>query len=214
MSFPQPFDTVNLPEDMATFTNYSVSGRQSFLSLINPDVSSDFLGGMFLALFRKKNWMQHLSVLDQQAVDDNLTFSHFDNTFPHVKIFAWAFAGSQAYIHTEPLTVNLSGAREWFPMSPLINIVRLVEALDEYRKNGLSLPQYLRCKNFALRSFFPDYVRMLLNRESSGYRYIRPWHLLSDSLLYPNAWLSPFYYVINVIREKRALQYGHQAAKM
>jgi len=122
-----------------------------------------------------------------------------------VKIFARAFANSQAYIFSSPLTVNLSGSREWAPMSPLINIVRLIEALDEYRLNGLSLYQYLRCKNFALRTFFPDYVRMLLRRDVSGYAYIQPLRLLLDSLVYPNAWLSPVYYLIESIKAKRNL---------
>ena len=212
MSFPQPFDAENLPSDMTPFSACSVSGRRSFLSLIDPNVSFDFVGAMFLAIFRKESWMRNVGVLDQQAIDDMHAFSHFDNTFPHVKIFARAFAGSQAYIHCIPLTVNLSSSREWAPMSPLINIVRLVEALDEYRENGLSLASYLRCKNFALRTFLPDYVRMLLRKEESGYHYVRPWRLLLGSLLFPNAWLSPFYYVMDMIRARTAPHHVHEAS--
>jgi hypothetical protein len=187
---------------MTTFSSYKISGRRSFISLVDPKVSFDFVGAMFLAVFKKKNWLENVNALDSNAITDPRTFSHFDNTFPHVKIFAKAFANSQAYILTTPLTVNLSGAREWAPMSPLINIVRLIEALDEYRLNGLSLLQYLRCKNFALRTFFPDYARMLFRKNESGYYYIRPVHLLLNSLFYPNAWLSPFYYMIEKIKAR------------
>lgn len=204
MSFPQPFDTAQLPAHMSTFSTYSRSGERSFISLVDPAVSFDFIGAMFLAVFRKQQWMQHVDALDQQAISDERTFSHYDNTFPHVKIFARAFAESKAYIYCRPLSVNLSGSREWAPMSPLINIVRLVESLDQYRENGLSFIQYLRCKNFALRTFLPDYLRMLLRRSESGYDYIQPVRLLLGSLLYPNAWLSIGYYVIDVIKARLA----------
>ena len=88
-------------------------------------------------------------------------------------------------------------------MSPLINIVRLVEALDEYRKNGLPFVQYLKCKNFAFRTFWPDYVRLILFKRESGYEYIRPLHLLLNSLLYPYSYLSPFYYLMERMNRKR-----------
>lgn len=202
LSFPQPFDTADLPKKMTTFSSYQISGRRSYISLVDPKVSFDFVGAMFLSVFRRKNWLENVNALDNDAISDPRTFSHFDNTFPHVKIFARAFAKSQAYIFSRPLTVNLSGSREWAPMSPLINIVRLIEALDEYRLNGLSLLQYLRCKNFALRTFFPDYARMLFRKNESGYSYIRPVHLLLNCLLYPNAWLSPFFYVIEIIKSR------------
>lgn len=202
LSFPQPFDTADVPKKMTTFSSYKISGRRSFISLVDPKVSFDFVGAMFLAVFRKKNWLENIDTLDRNAISDPRTFSHFDNTFPHVKIFARAFANSKAYIFSRPLTVNLSGSREWAPMSPLINIVRLIEALDEYRLNGLSFLQYQRCKNFALRTFIPDYARMILRKDESGYRYIRPLYLLLNSLLYPNAWLSPFYYMIEIVKAR------------
>ena len=202
LSFPQPFDTANLPKGMTTFSTYQTSEKRSFISLVDPKVSFDFIGAMFLAIFRRENWIKNVDALNYDVITDPLTFSHFDNTFPHVKIFSRAFAGSQAYIHSDPLTVNLSGAREWAPMSPLINIVRLIEALEQYRLNGLSRRQYLRCKNFALRTFFPDYMRMLFRRKESGFSYIRPFHLLLNSLLFPNAWLSPFYYIYEVFKAR------------
>ena len=202
LSFPQPFDTANIPKGMTTFSSYKISEKRSFISLVDPKVSFDFIGAMFLAIFRRENWVKNVDALDRDVISDPRTFSHFDNTFPHVKIFSRAYANSLAYIFSDPLTVNLSGAREWAPMSPLINIVRLIEALDEYRLNGLSLYQYLRCKNFALRTFFPDYMRMLFRKSESGYGYIRPINLLLISLLFPNTWLSPFYYMIEVIKAR------------
>ena len=38
-----------------------------------------------------------------------------------------------------------------------------IEALDEYRKNGLSFWQYVYCKNYALKNFIPDLVNMIIH---------------------------------------------------
>ena len=47
-------------------------------------------------------------------------------------------------------------------MSPLVTSVRLLEALHEYRKNGLSFWRYVYCKNYALRNFIPDLINMII----------------------------------------------------
>ena len=72
---------------------------------------------------------------------------------------------TKAYFHAEPLSVCLTGAREWAPMYPFVQSVRLVDALYEYRKNGLPLLQFLNCKNYALNNFIPDFVLMLKNKQ-------------------------------------------------
>lgn len=193
--FPAPFDTENLPKNMAPFSKWTVAGEMPFFQLIDPRISFDFLGGMFLSVFRREKWILNTNVLDEKALNDGRTFSHFDNTFPHVKIFANAFATSRAYFNAVPLNVCLTGAREWSPMSPLIMSVRLVEALDEYRKNGLPYWKYVYCKNFALGNFVPDFINMLLHRNVSGYAYIRPVRLILGYFLYPNFYLSFFNFV-------------------
>ena len=87
-------------------------------------------------------------------------FSNFENTAPHVKVFAKSFCKSDAYLIAEPLTVNLSGAREWYKLWDFIEIIRIPEALDEYRKNGLPFLRYIYCKNYALRKFFPSIFKI------------------------------------------------------
>jgi glycosyltransferase involved in cell wall biosynthesis len=188
-SFPQPFDMANLPRDMARFSDYREEGERPFFALIDPRVSFDFLGGMFLVVFRRSHWQRNVQALDPAAILDMRTFSHFDNTFPHVKIFSRAFARSTAYFHAAPLSVCLTGAREWAPMYPLIHSVRLVEALREYRRNGMPFTRYLRCRNFALNNFLPDLAAMFVHRARSGFAYLRPAHVLSN-LLYPNVYWS------------------------
>lgn len=199
-SFPQPFDTSNLPKTMTPFSSWPASGEMRFMDLVNPKISFDFLGGMFLSVFRRQNWIQNVNALDKAAVSDPRVFSHFDNTFPHVKIFAKAFSNSKAFFSAKPLSVCLTGAREWAPMYPFIKSVRLVEALSEYRKNGLPYIRYLHCKNFALDSFIPDFVSMFIHRDRSGFAYVRPWRLVLGNVLFPNFYLSFIYYFIRKFR--------------
>lgn len=192
-SFPQPFDLAHLPPVMEPFSPRRVSGELPFLRLVDPKISFDFLGGIFLSVFRRKMWQSNVEVLNREALSDTRVFSHFDNTFPHIKVFAHAFAGSTAYFSAEPAAVCLTGAREWAPKYPLVRSVRLIEGLSEYRKNGLPLFQYLYCKNAALGMFFPDLVRLFMNKGQSGFEYVSLWRTLATNCLYPNFYLSLVY---------------------
>ncbi|MDB4616937.1 glycosyltransferase family 2 protein [Synechococcus sp. AH-551-E11] len=199
--YPAPFDTANLPARMIPFSSWSYPAEMKFLDLIDPKISFDFLGGMFLSVFRKSLWDKNVDSLDHDAIFDNRTFSHFDNTFPHVKIFANAFSNSRAYFNDKPMNVCLTGAREWSPMYPFVHSVRLVEALDEYRKNGLPFFKYIYCKNYALNNFVFDFVKMFLARETSGYRYVDPPRLIAGYCLYPNFYLSFIYFLARLARK-------------
>ena len=86
-------------------------------------------------------------------------------------------------------------------MYPLVRSVRLVEALGEYRRVGLSLRRYLRCRNFALAHFLPDLLRMLLRPTRSGLGYIAPLRVVAGNLIYPNFYLSP---IIDKVRRVAA----------
>ena len=202
MSCQQPFNTNNLPHDMRLFSTWITYGNMNFMDLINPKISFDFLGGMFLAVFKRDNWINNINVLDNAAVSDLREYSHFDNTFPHIKIFSKAFAKSKAYFNPDPLSVNLSGIREWSSLSPLVNSVRLIEALYEYRKNGLSLYKYLLYKNYALNNFLPDMAKIIFYKGKTGIEYINPVTLIISNLLYPNFYLSILYFFFKRIRRK------------
>jgi glycosyltransferase involved in cell wall biosynthesis len=201
-SFPQPFDTANLPKSLKPFSSWSNSGEMEFMDLVDPKISFDFLGGMFLAVFRRENWMRNVDALDESAVKDSRTFSHFDNTFPHVKIFSRAFSSSKAFFYAKPLSICLSGVREWAPMGHLVSSVRLIEALGEYRRNGLPFVKYLWCKNFALKNFIPAIVSMLIHRKDSGFAYISPLKLILDNCLYPYFYFSPLNYLFEKLKLK------------
>ncbi len=197
-SFQHPFDTRDLPDKMHKFSNYLVDGKHSFFDLISPSVSFDFLGGMFLSVFRRDNWIRHSHILSPYALKDLRIFSHFDNTFPHVKIFSKAFSHSLAYYNSTPLIVCLSGVREWSAMYPLVRSFRLIEALDSYREAGLPLHKYYHCRNYALSNFIPDLVRMLINPVDSGLKYISLNQILPN-IINPNVYFSLFRIILRKI---------------
>jgi hypothetical protein len=196
LSYPQPFSTANLPNNMIPFSKKLESGECKFLDLISPNVSFDFLGGMFLSVFRRSNWLENKNMLDESAIADLRTFSHFDNTFPHVKIFAYAFSKSIAYFNPHPIIVCLTGVREWGSLQSMIMSVRLIESLELYRKVGLGLFQYLKCRNYALRAFLPHIVWMFLHPKVSGLKYLSLNKLMLGNLMYPNLYLSPLNYSV------------------
>jgi glycosyltransferase involved in cell wall biosynthesis len=199
LDHPQPFNSRKLPAKMERFSAFDEDGARPFLSLIDPDVSFDFLGGMFLSVFRRQHWLDHQHVLSEQALKSDQTFSHFDNTFPHVKIFAHAFAGSRAYFNGEPMIVCLTGAREWAPLYAMIKSVRLVEATILFKKCGLSHWQYFKCRNFALKTYWPNVGWMLVNFRISGAKYLLQMPTMLTNLLYPNYYLSIPYYIVRKI---------------
>lgn len=188
----RPFDTAKLPSKMKPFSPWTRSGELPYFDLVDPRISFDFMGGMFLSVFRRELWMRNADALDATAIVDSRVFSHFDNTFPHLKIFARSFARSTAYFEPRPQSVCLTGAREWSPKYQLVHAIRLVEGLEEFRANGLPLWRYLWCRNAALANFIPELGFMYLNRKTSGWEYINPFTALVKNALFPNVYLSPF----------------------
>lgn len=193
--FPHPFNTSNLPTSMERFSKASKPCAMEFFDLVSPSISFDFLGGMFLSVFRREKWMRSTHVLDPVALASSETFSHFDNTFPHMKVWANAFCTSRAYFNPDPAIVCITGIREWAPMMPLIMTVRLPEALRIYRACGMCWWRYIYCMNYALRNFSADFANIYLHRRIYKFRlpYVR-W--LLSSLPYPNTYLSVIYFLV------------------
>ena len=194
-----PFDTRKLPEMMESFSKKRDSCELEFFELIDPKISFDFLGGMFLSAFRRSNWDAMIDKLDSRAINSDVLFSHFDNTFPHLKIWAYAFPTSKAYFNALPMNICISGNREWAPLEPMIRNLRLIEALDAYRKNGMPYWRYIYCKNYALRNYFSNTIQMLMNKSIYGFDLGLLRHYFS-CILYPNVYLSLIYLFIRKIK--------------
>ena len=84
----------------------------------------------------------------------------------------------------------------------MVEIVRIPEALDYYRSKGLNLKKYLIAKNFALRNFFNYFVKIFINGKKMGSDYVILSKHFFPNLLFPNAWLSIFYFIFRKISYK------------
>jgi glycosyltransferase involved in cell wall biosynthesis len=196
----QPFNTKLLPNFMNRFSLENKDFKGNFFDLINPKITFDFFLGIYTAIFLTKKWNENLHIISKKLVSDKRIYSNFDNTAPHVKIFAKSFSQSKSYFIARPLSVNLYGVREWSRLYNFVEIIRIPEALDEFRKNGLSFFKYYYCKNYALRNFIPYLIKMILNYKSSGLKYVSFYKHIIKNLIFLNFYLSLLYFFIRKIR--------------
>ena len=131
-------------------------------------------------------------ILNQNNIKDKGVWSTFDNTCLHPAVIANAFKNSKAYICADPLSINLIGEREWKTMYEFVEIIRIPELLDFYRKEGLPLIRYLYCKNFSLRNFFSYFLKIIISRQNKGREYLNIKKHLIKNLLFPNVYFSFF----------------------
>lgn len=201
-NFNSPFNITEI--DYKKLNSISLSKKDKtckFWEVIDPKVSWDFLIAIFLSIFNREKWLKNLHVLDLRSINDTELWSNFDNTCTHPKVLAAAFKDSNAYICTEPLSVNLVGEREWYGLYEFIEIVRIPELLDYYRSLGMPLKRYLLCKNFALRNFFNYFTKILIGGKKSGFQYLNIRKHIISNLFYPNVYLSIIYYLLRILKK-------------
>ena len=197
--FPQPFDTNQLPRNMERFSKNTKSQSLDFFELIDPKISFDFLLGIFLSVFKRKKWEENINVIDNKDLEQEGTYSTFDNTCPHTKIFSKAFCNSQVYLNSDPLSVNLHGERDWSDLYPFVESVRIPEILQYYLKDGMSKKRYYYCKNYSLKNFIPSMIKILLLGKKGGLNYIKIKSNVLNNLFYPNFYISPINFFLRKI---------------
>ncbi len=202
--FETPFDTMNLPNKMKTLSPLKKDEKLMFFELIKHRIAFDYLLGVFVCVFKKDGWKNNLHIIDQDMIKDKKSWSNFENTCFHIKIFCEAFKNSQSYFCSSPLSVNLYGIREWKDIYPLVEIVRIPEALDYYRSKGMNFFQYVYEKNYSLRNFFNYFFKIYLNGEKMGSNLINFKKHVLKNLIFPNAWLSIVYFMLRKIFKFRA----------
>jgi glycosyltransferase involved in cell wall biosynthesis len=193
--FKKKFNTNLIPKNLKKISPQKKDRYLSFFELIHPDISFDYLMGSFLSIFRTTKWRENLNIIDKGLLIKKGVFSSFENTCPHVKIFAKSFSKSQAYFVANPLSVNLSGIREWGSLWDFIEIIRMPQILDEYRKNGLSFFRYYYCKNNSLRNFIPCLLKIVFFKDNKNYKYISFYNHIVKNFLFINVYLSFFNYL-------------------
>ena len=199
-NYPKPFNIKFLPKNMKTLSPLRKNRETNFFGLIDHRVCFDYLLGFYVNAFRRDLWNKNLNVIDKKLMRVSGTWSTFDNTCFFIKIFCAAFKNSKAFICAKPLSVNLSGIREWSDLYPFVEIVRLPEALDYYRSKGLNLWQYIYTKNYSLRNFFNYFFKILIGGEKRGLNYINFKNHFFKNLIYPNAWLSVLYFIVRKVK--------------
>jgi len=198
--FKKPFNTKNLPQKMETHSPLKKNKIVNFFDLIDHKVCFDFLLGFYVNAFRRDLWLKNLHVINKKLMMKPGTWSTFDNTCFFIKIFCAAFKNSKSFICAKPLSVNLYGVREWGSLYPFVEIVRLPEALDYYRGQGLNFFQYIRSKNHSLRNFFNYFFKIFLGGKKMGLHYIDFKNHFIKNLIYPNAWLSVIYFILRKVK--------------
>ena len=193
--FSYPFNTKNLPKKMEQHSPLKKNEKLKFFDLIDKRISFDFLLGIFVCIFKRKKWVENQHVIDKKLIKDIRTWSNFENTCFFIKIFCAAYSKSNAFFCAKPLSVSLHGVREWNDIYPMVEIVRIPEALDYYRSKGLGLFRYIVNKNYALRNFFNYFFKIFINGKRMGLHYIDFKKHFVYNLIYPNALLSIFYFI-------------------
>tara|TARA_Y100000768_G_scaffold113577_1_gene83724 strand:- start:83 stop:1120 length:1038 start_codon:yes stop_codon:yes gene_type:complete len=198
----QPFNTKKIPNNLKNFSKIKKNKKTNFLDLIDPSVSWDFLLGIFLTVYKRDKFIKNLNILNKKKLNDPRVWSTIDNTAPHVKVFSYTFKNSRAYIQAKPLTASIFGEKEWNNKYPFIEIVRIPEILNIYRKNGMSFFQYTKCKNFILKRFIPYLFLILMDRKNSNYQYINFKKHILYNIFYPNIYFFGIFYVVKSIYRK------------
>lgn len=201
-NFSKPFNTKYLQYDaMKTISKLKTNKKVEFWEIIDPKVSWEFLIGIFLSIFNREKWEEHKNILNYEDLKDTRPWSNFDNTCLHPKIISIAFKNSKSYISADPLSVNLIGKREWFSLYEFVEVVRIPELLDYYRKQGLGLIRYLYCKNYSLRNFSNFFLKIMIRGDRAGFSYINFYRHFFRNLLYPNVYMSLIYFILRSLNK-------------
>ena len=201
-NYQKPFDTKHLPRNMRKFSQKKGNQKLNFFELIDPNISNDFLMGIYLSIFKRDKWEKNLKVLDKKKIKDKEWISNFDNSCFNIKVFGEAFKNSKAFFQSEPLSVNLSGRRVWKNKYYFLEVVRFPEMLDYYRSKGLGFFRYIYCKNYALRNFSNYMIKIYLNRHKNyGWKHLKLYKHFFKNLIFPNVYLSFFYFFFRKLKK-------------
>ena len=96
--------------------------------------------------------------------------------------------------------VAVSGLRTWSEFYPIVRSFRLINLLDEYRKNGLGYLQYYKNKNASLKFLAYDLAYYFFKRDFRYPRILIRSHIYLF-FTYPNATLSIARAIVGRIRK-------------
>ena len=201
--FNHPIDTRKIEFSLLAKMSYLTKDKKlQFWEVIDPKISWDFLIGIFLSVFNREKFLKEVKNFNIKNLNDLRTWSNFENTCFHPMLLSMAFKNSKSFFCAKPLSLNLTGEREWKNLYEFVEIIRIPELLDFYKKQGMSFMRYYYCKNYALRNFSNFFTKILLGGKEKGRNYLKFTNHFIYNLIFPNAYLSIFYFIIRKIKKK------------
>ena len=193
INYNHPINTQKInTNDLKKFSNFEKSQKLNFFQLIDPKKSYEFMLSFFLCIFKREHWEKNVNIINEKNINDPNKYTNFDNTAPHIKIWAKGFKNKKAYFFSEPLTINVHGprAKDWGHLWAFVEGVTIPQVVDNYRREGLPFFQYLKCKNYALRRLIPSFFYMIKNSKNSNFKYVCLRKDFFYNLIYPMVYLS------------------------
>jgi len=132
-------------------------------TLIRPEVSDVFMGGIQMAVVRREVWVTYAPRLVIGEMHSSLA-----STYPQIILFAKGLIGKPAYHIGKPYIVVVDGAREWLENVPKICLVYLHEALDCYEVHGVDHDQIERCRKHLVKNNCHFIMEMLKGKDMKG----------------------------------------------
>lgn len=136
-------------------------------SLIDPDISSVFLGSVMRLVFMRSLWIEEA---------DRFTFqdafgSSLASVYPHCIVLAVSMPGRMAAHLVEECVLAFYGHQEWMGYVPLIHTRWLLELLDFYEQNGVPAGRIDRCIRYLYAGSGGSFLRIVLNQHCAGRQY-------------------------------------------
>ena len=191
--------------NLKIFSQYKKNIKLKFFELINPEISFDYLLGMYLIVYKRslaQNKIQEILKQNKKKIHTKGTWSTFENTCIQCIIYSKAFSKSYAYFYKNPLTATIHGYREWSPMYYFIEAVRIPEILDLYKSDGLGLFKYYRAKNTILKNFLYCFYKIITGKKENGYTYLDWKKHFFNNLIFPNIYLYGLKHILIKIFKK------------
>ena len=163
-AYPSPVSASDLPKELPLGNKdpreYYVHNWET---LIDPDISEVFLGGIQMAVVRRDVWVAHAGILNLGEM-----FTSLASTYPQIILFARSLIGKPAYYIGTPYVVVIDGAREWLSYVPKICLVYLHEALDCYELHGVDHDRIERCRKHLVKNNCHFILELLRGKKMDG----------------------------------------------
>jgi glycosyltransferase involved in cell wall biosynthesis len=201
LKFLQNNTNLNL-EKFKKFSKIKDDKKDYLKNNINYNETPDFLGGIFLSIFKKKIWKNGIKVFYKKKLIENKKFLSLESTFPHTVIFANEFLHKKSFFSSMVVSMNINNLRSWLKYYPVIRSIRINEIINLYHKRGLSNINFLKSKNNNLKYIIPDLMRIILFKPTR-YGYISIYRDIIKNLVFPNFYLSPIHYLLKKLSNEK-----------